>query len=78
MAALRGTIRSDRSRVTRLSHRALNVHADTWRTFSEIELNADGSGVVRVVQNGATIVRASWSAESAEKVQTTVTTRDGQ
>lgn len=73
MAALRGTIRGDRqrhnsdARSTRLSDRVINVHADTWRTFTEIELNKDGSGSVRVMQNGRTILSGSWSDEQDTK-----------
>jgi hypothetical protein len=69
MAALRGTIRGDRvranstARSTRLADRTLNVHADTWRTFAEIEMHADGSGWVRVRQDGRTIHQHGWDAE---------------
>lgn len=71
MAALRATIRTDRKRmnsdgrVTRLSDRVLNTHADTWNTFTETELHADGSGWVTVRQNGDTIARLRWSPEDA-------------
>lgn len=79
MAALRATIRTDRrrmnstGRVTRLSDRVLNVHADTWRTFAEVELSADGSGWVTVRQNGKTIVHASWSTEQGDASSVAVT-----
>lgn len=82
MAALRGTIRGDRvrsnstARSTRLADRSINVHADTWNTFSEIELEKDGSGWVSVRQNGRTILHASWSAES-ESVSSVAVTMHG-
>lgn len=82
MAALRGTIRGDRqrsnsdARSTRLADRTISVHADTWRTFSEIELEKDGSGIVTVRQDGREILRASWSAET-ETVSSVAVTMHG-
>lgn len=35
-------------RETRLGHKAATGHADTWRTFTECHVNADGSGHVEV------------------------------
>jgi hypothetical protein len=66
MAALRGTIRGDRSQVTRLSHRQVTARADTWHTFASVTVSADGSGTVTVRQNDALILSASFTAESAE------------
>lgn len=79
MAALIGTIRGDRvrhnstARSTRLADRTLNVHADTWRTFAEVEMDADGSGWVTVRQNGRTILHASWSNEKDDASSVAVT-----
>lgn len=63
MAALRGTIISDRSEATRLSHKTLRVKADTWRTFVAVELRADGSGKVTFRRNEGTQTLAEWGAE---------------
>lgn len=63
MAALRGTIESDRSTVTRLSHKHLSVKADTWRTFARVELDKDGHGYLIVKRDGETIAVAEWGAE---------------
>lgn len=69
MAALRGTIRGDRrrnnsdARSTRLADRVINVHADTWQTFCETELRANGSGSFTVRQNGNIVARAEWGIE---------------
>lgn len=70
MAALRGTIRGDRTRAnsdarsTRLADRTLAVHADTWRTFAETDLDKDGSGRFELRQNDRQVFVLSWSAET--------------
>jgi hypothetical protein len=80
MAALRGTIRGDRRRAnsdarsTRLADRVINVHADTWRTFCEVELRADGSGRLTVRQNDGALLRATWSAETSAPTMVGVST----
>jgi hypothetical protein len=67
MASLRGTLSPDQSAgVTRLGHRHLTARADTWNTFGTITLAKDGSGTVEIRQNGAFILSARFSAESAE------------
>lgn len=69
MAALRGTIKGDRTRANsdavshRLADRHLSVSADTWQTFCETGLRANGSGSFRVVRDGKTIARAEWGVE---------------
>ena len=53
-------------RTTRLGSEAAAGEANTWRTFAEASVLADGSGMVRVIRDGRTIHRFEFGPEGQE------------
>lgn len=57
----------DRSRdkeTHRLGHSASTARAQTWRTFAECHVNADGSGYIQVRRDDQTMAYFDFKAES--------------
>lgn len=50
----------------RLGSKHSRVEANTWRTFTEAFVSADGSGSVRVIRDGVQIHRFDFGPEGDE------------
>ena len=51
---------------SRLGHGAAMGNANTWRTFTTCQVDADGSGYVSVVRDGETLHHFVFDAEVAQ------------
>ena len=73
MAATRGTVQGYRKngsfqadKGSRLGNGAVLVTADTWKTFVNAEVNADGSGYIRVMRDGERIHQFAFGPEGGK------------
>lgn len=65
MAKLRARIApAGRAVTSRLSASCITTHADTWRTFTEVEVYADGTTFITTTRDGVVILKAIVSAET--------------
>ena len=67
IAIARGYDSSRIKEVHRLGSRHSAAEANTWRTFTYAGVNADGSGMVRVMRDGIEIHRFEFGPESERK-----------
>lgn len=63
IAKATGLDESRSKEVHRLGSRASKAEANTWRTFSEIHMNADGSGYFRLFRDGIIMKYYKWDTE---------------
>lgn len=55
-----------KKQVTRLGSCNATGQANTWRTFTTCHVRADGSGFVKVIQDGVPIVSCDFGPERGE------------
>ena len=66
IARAKGYDSSRSKEVHRLGSEQAWAQAATWRTFAEVEVRRDGSGMVRVLRDGAELHRFGFGPEDSQ------------